>query len=75
MTTIAGHDKPLLELQELYQQGDYPGCIKECERILSEHAGMPPYWRVQICCLLVGSHEDWHEAEVKQDQLQDRKRK
>jgi hypothetical protein len=65
MTTTADHHKWLLDLTELYQQGDFPGCIKECERILSEHAGMPPYWRIKIYCLLVGSHEDWHKAEVR----------
>jgi hypothetical protein len=65
MTTIADHNKQLLELTGLCQQGDFPGCITEGERILSEHDGMPPYWRIQIHCLLVGSHEDWHEAEVR----------
>ena len=59
-----GHLRALYE-KGREQGGEFSEWIKQCERSLVEHGGMPPFWRIKTYCLLVGSYQhDWHEAEV-----------
>lgn len=70
MATSAEHEKRLIHLHALYEQGFKKGgtfseCIEQCEHSLREYAGMAPFWRIKTYCLLVGAcQHDWHEAEV-----------
>lgn len=70
MATLVDHEKRLLHLGELYEQGFKKGgtfseCIEQCERSLSEYAGMATFWRIKTYCLLAGAcQHDWHEAEA-----------
>jgi hypothetical protein len=52
MATLVDHEKRLLHLGELYEQsfkkgGTFSECIEQCERSLSEYAGMAPFWRIR----------------------------
>lgn len=75
MITFADNLERLVDLTALYEQGKFSESIEQCERTLREHAGILPYWRIKIYCILVGANEDWEKAEVQEYPKQQHKTK